>query len=419
MYDPQSSRRNRLFLVLLLLAAFALGVQAEQRGWLPRGRGQEPADARKTFQPFWESWYYVHHDYVDPKSVNNERMTQWAILGMLASLGDTGHTTYLTHEEVQRLKENLKGELEGIGATITLRKQGPTIVQTMPKSPARQAGLKAGDVILQVDNTGVSGLSLQQLVQHIKGPAGSTVRLKVLRGDRPKPIDLEIQRAKIDIPDVSWQMLPTTPPLVHVAIRSFGEHTNEQLRDALAAARQEGARGLILDLRGNPGGLKEQAIKVTSEFLKAGDTVFIERDRDGKQTPVPADPDGIAADIPMCVLINDGTASSSEILAGAIQDHQRGKLIGERTFGTGTVLRQIVLSDGSALLLAVDEWLTPKERQIWHKGIEPDIKVELPSGTSLLLPESGTKLSAKALADSKDTQLLKAIEVMKEELGRK
>ena len=336
---------------------------------------------------------------------------------MLASLGDTGHTTYLTADEVQKLAQDLKGkQLQGIGATITLRKQGvPTIVQTVPKSPAREAGLRPGDVILQVDGQDVHGLSLLLLVQHIKGPAGSTVHLKVLRGDPPKSVELDIQRAEINIPDVAWQMLPDAP-LAHVAIFSFGNHADEQLRDALAQARKEGAKGLILDLRGNPGGLKDQAVKVTSEFLKPDQVVFIEKDAQGKSKPVPVDAGGVAQDIPMCVLINDGTASSSEILAGALQDYQRGKLIGERTIGTGTVLQEYKLSDGSAVLLAVKQWLTPKERQIWHKGITPDIAVEMPAGVSMLLPESGTQLSAKALADSKDAQLQKAIEVLKKEL---
>lgn len=413
MYDSQIPRRNRLFTILLVLAAFMLGMQAERRGWLVPGN--EPAEVRQTFRPFWETWYLVHKDYVDRASVNDERMTQGAILGMLASLGDVGHTTYLTRDEVKRLEESLKGELEGIGATMSSKQGVPTIEQTMPKSPAREAGLRRGDIVLQVDGQDVHGLSLQQLVQHIKGPAGTTVHLKVLRGDPPRPVELDIQRAKIDIPDVVWQMLPDTP-LAHVTLLNFGKRTDDQLRDALAQARQEGAKGLILDVRGNPGGLKEQAVKVTSEFLKPGEIVFIEKNAQGQSKPIPAEPGGVASDIPLCVLINEGTASSAEILAGALQDYQRGQLIGERTFGTGTVLREYQLSDGSAVLLAVDQWLTPKERQIWHKGITPDLKVELPLRASPLLPESGTKLSAKALADSKDTQLLKAIEILKKEL---
>lgn len=414
MYDPQNQRRRRLFTILFVLVAFALGIQVERHGWL--SHGAEPLEVRQLFQPFWETWYLVHEKYADPDSVKDERMTEWAIRGMLASLGDAGHTTYLTRDEVQQLNENLKGKLEGIGARITMRKQGvPTIVQTMPKSPAREAGMRPGDAILEVDGKDVRGLSLPQLVQHIKGPAGSTVHLKVLRSDPTRTVELEIHRAEIDIPDVAWQMLPDMP-IAHVAILNFGKNADDQLRAALVQARQEGAKGLILDVRGNPGGLKDQAVEVTSEFLKPDEVVFIEKDAKGRTKPVKVEPGGVAQDIPLCLLINDGTASSSEILAGALQDYERGKLIGERTVGTGTVLGEFQLRDGSAVLLAINQWLTPKERQIWHKGITPDITVEMPKGASILLPESGTKLSAKTLADSTDAQLLKAIEVLKKEL---
>jgi carboxyl-terminal processing protease len=414
MNDPQIQRRKRLFRILILLVAFALGVQVERHGWL--SHGGEPAEVRQLFRPFWEAWYLIHTGYADPSSVNDERLMQWSIRGMLASLGDTGHTDYLTRDQVKEQNERLKGKLEGIGAIIVPKQGMPTVVQTLPNSPARQAGLRPGDVILEVDGQDVHDLSLSLMIQRIKGPAGSKVQLKVLRGDPPHAVELDIERAEIHVPDVAWQMLPDAP-LAHISILNFGQNADEQLREALAQMRQEGAKGLILDVRGNPGGLKEQAVEVTSEFLKPGQTVFIEKDAHGKMTPVPVKPEpGVAQEIPLCLLINQGTASSAEILAGALQDYERGKLIGERTFGTGTVLGQYNLSDGSALLLAIVQWLTPKEREIWHKGITPDITVKMPANVPILLPESGTKLSAKALADSKDTQLQKAIEVLKKEL---
>jgi carboxyl-terminal processing protease len=342
-------------------------------------------------------------------------MTHGAIRGMLASLGDVGHTTYLTKEEVQRLQENLKGELYGIGASIDIRKQRPTIIYTLPKSPARAAGLKPGDVIQQVDGKDVQTLSLQQLVQLIRGSAGTKVHLKVLRGNPTQLIDLDIERAHVDVPDVAWQLLPGAP-IAHLAIRNFGEHTDEQLRAAIEAARKEGAKALVLDVRGNPGGLKEQAVNVTSEFLKPGEIVFLQKDAKGQTQSVVSEKDGTAQEVPLCVLVDEGTASSSEILAGAIQDHARGKLIGTRTFGTGTVLGQFPLSDGSAILLAISEWLTPKGRQIWHKGITPDIEVSLPQDASIVMPESETQLTADGLRHSKDIQLLKAIEEMQKVL---
>jgi carboxyl-terminal processing protease len=404
-----------LFLTLFLLIAFALGIFVERQGWLPGGSGQEPPEARQAFRPFWETWRLVHDRYVDRERINDQRMTHGAILGMLATLGDHGHTTYLTKDEVQRLQENLKGELEGIGASITIRKQRPTIVYTLPNSPARAAGLKAGDVIAQVDGEGVQGMPLDQIVRRVRGPAGSEVHLKVLRGDPGTLVDLAIKRAKVDVPDVAWHMLPGVP-IAQVAIRNFGQRTDEQMRAALDQARGQGAKGIILDVRGNPGGLKEQAVKVTSEFLQPGEIVFIQKDAEGHEQPVKAENGGSAADLPMCVLIEEGTASSSEILAGAFQDYQRAKLIGTKTFGTGTVLGEFSLSDGSAVLLAISQWLTPKGRQIWHKGIPPDIEVPLPEDRSIVIPESGEKLSSKELQKSGDTQLLKALEVLKKEL---
>lgn len=413
MYDPQIQRRNRLVIVFLILAAFYLGTLVERRGWI--SPWHEPADLRQTFRPFWETWYLVHDKYVDQSSVNDERMTHMAILGMLASLGDVGHTTYLTKEEVQRLQEDLKGELYGIGASISMRKKRPTIIYTLPNSPARAAGLRPGDVIQQVDSQDVRSMSLQQIVQRVRGQAGTEVHLKVQHGEPPQTVDLDIKRARVDVPDVTWQMLPGSP-IAHVAIRNFGERTDEQLRLALEAVKKREAKGLILDVRGNPGGLKEQAVKVTSEFLRPDEVVFLQKDAKGHTREMLAEKDGAAADIPLCVLIDEGTASSAEILAGAIQDHERGKLIGARTFGTGTVLGEFRLTDGSEVLLAISEWLTPKGRQIWHKGITPDIEVSLPQEASIVMPESETKLTADKLAHSDDTQLLKAIEVMKREL---
>jgi carboxyl-terminal processing protease len=196
----------------------------------------------------------------------------------------------------------------------------------------------------------------------------------------------------------------------------ISSRSEPELRAALDEIRDKGARGLILDLRGNPGGLKEQAVAVTSEFLPEGKVIFIQQDARGRQEKVLAKGGGKATDIPLVVLIDAGTASSAEILAGAIQDHQRGRLVGTRTFGTGTVLRPYELSDGSAVLLAQYQWLTPNGRKIWHQGIEPDVKVALPEGASILLPEAAAGLDAEALAKSEDKQLLKALEVLQEKL---
>jgi carboxyl-terminal processing protease len=210
-------------------------------------------------------------------------------------------------------------------------------------------------------------------------------------------------------------MLPGTH-VAHVAIYDFGVHADDQLRGAVKDARASGARGLLVDVRADPGGLKDQAVAVTSEFLKDGN-VFIERDAQGHETAIPVHPGGVATDIPTVVLIDKGTASSAEIFAGALQDYGRAKLVGMTTFGTGTVLKSFSLSDGSAVLLAVIEWLTPKERQIWHHGVVPDKEVALPEGAPLLLPDDEPNLDAKTLEQAEDKQLLAGLKILEEEMG--
>jgi carboxyl-terminal processing protease len=415
MTDFSLNRRPPLFVFFLMVVAFATGSLTERFGWLPGGGRGEPPGVARTFAPFWEAWRLVHRNYVDRQAVNDEHLMQGAIVGMLASLGDIGHTTYLTREDVRRLEEGLQGQFEGIGARLTVRKGRPTILQTMPKSPARAAGLRPGDVIEKVDGEDVSHLSLEQLVQRVRGKAGTPVTLTVRREGASQPLDIKITRGKVDVPDVSWHMLPGSP-VAHVAIQNFGDHADRDLRAAVQEARERGARGLILDVRGNPGGLKEQAVKVTGDFLKPDQWVFIEQDAQGRQTKQFAKEAGLDTTTPVCALVDGGTASSAEIFAGALQDWDRGPVVGTRTFGTGTVLKPFQLSDGSALLLAVELWLTPKGHTIWHKGIEPNVEVELPQGASILLPDAEEGLTPEKFAQSEDKQLLKALEVIKAKL---
>jgi len=228
------------------------------------------------------------------------------------------------------------------------------------------------------------------------------------------PVELAITRGKVEVPDVTWHMLPGET-LAHIGMESFGDKADDQLRAALKEAREQGAKGVILDLRGNPGGLKDQAVTVTSEFLKDGN-VFIDQNAQGKQTTVPVASGGTALDLPLCVLIDGGTASAAEICAGALQDYGRAKLVGEHTFGTGTVLQPFMLSDGSAVLLATSQWLTPKGREIWHKGITPDVEVALPEAASILLPDMEEGMDAAAFQRSEDSQLHKAVEILRKEV---
>jgi carboxyl-terminal processing protease len=406
------SRPISLFLVLA--STFALGVLTERSGRFFTPYYYTPAGLEKTFAPFWETWGLIDKHYVNREVVNSERMTRAAIAGLIVSLGDPGHTSYLTPEDRQRLESGLKGELEGIGARLSMRRRLPTIVNTFPGSPARSGGLRPGDVVLEVDGKAVTGMSLDQVVNLIRGPAATVVRLRVTRNGQAKPLDLSFARAKVEVPDVSWALLRGVP-VAHVAIVNFGMQAHAQLKAALEESRRKGARALILDVRGNPGGLKDQAVAISSEFLKEGN-VFLEQDAKGNRTAAPVLPGATAPDIPLVVLIDEGSASSSEILAGAMQDHGRGKLIGARTYGAGTLLREFLLTDGSAVLLAVAEWLTPNGRQIWHNGISPDIEVTLPATASILTPETDAGLNADSLAKSEDKQLLKGLEALEGQL---
>jgi carboxyl-terminal processing protease len=412
----RTSHWKRPFIVYLaLLIAFAAGVWLERLGIVPGSVAQEPASLRTRFAPFWESWNLVAEHYVDREAVQPERMTRGAIQGMLSSLGDTGHTGYLGPDELHVMRDALAGRLEGIGARLAMRHDLPTIISTVPGSPAAKAGLLPGDVLLDVEGKDVTGLPLARIVQLVRGPLHSTAHLRVRREGVPDPIDVSAARAEIKIKDVTWQMLPGADAIAQIAIHEFGNQAAAQLGEALQEARRQNVRGLIVDVRGNPGGLKDQAIAVTSEFLDSG-SVFILRDRQGKETKVPVQPGGTATAIPLVVLIDGGTASSAEIFASALQDHGRGKLVGTRTFGTGTVLRPFVLSDGGALMLAVAEWLTPNGRQIWHKGIQPDVEVSLVPNAMVVQPEPETEMTSAALEQTNDMQLLKALEILSEQI---
>ncbi len=395
------------------LLIFAAGLLAGWSGLLPNPISRQPAGVEGTFKPFWEAWHLVDDYYVDRQAVNARHMTDGAISGMLDSLGDTGHTTYLTPDEAHRMDEDIKGQMVGIGIRLGERQGRPTVVAVLPDTPAQKGGVRPGNVLLQVDGKDIKDRSPSQIVALVTGPANTEVKLTVSRTGESQPVTLTLTRAQIQVPDVSWHMLQGRP-MAHLAILQFGEKADAQLREALEQAPKEGARGLVIDVRLNPGGLKNQAVAVSSEFLKDGN-VFIEQDASGKRTPVAVKAGGVAPDIPIVVLIDEGTASSAEIFAGAIQDHGRGRLVGTKTFGTGTVLQPFELSDHSAVLLAVAEWLTPNGRRIWHEGIKPDVSVPLPPG-ALILPDESGRMSQAELDKSSDKQLIKAIELLGEQL---
>jgi carboxyl-terminal processing protease len=369
-----------------------------------------PPEAESDFRLMAQAWNTIQRFYVDRAAVKPQLMTYGAISGMVDSLGDTGHSRFLTPEMVEQERDFSKGELEGIGAEVQKKNNQVVIVAPVDGSPAQRAGLKPGDIILKVNGENVGGLPLEQAVSRILGPPGTTVKLTILNPGTGRTVDVALVRARIKLHSVKWLRLPGTT-VADVRIAAFNKGVTRDLRKVLMTIQQEGLTGFILDLRSNPGGLYDEAVATASQFL-AGGNVLLEKNAMGEITPVPVESGGIALAIPMVVLINSGTSSGAEIVAGALQDAHRAKLLGEKTFGTGTVLQSFPLSDGSAVLLAIEEWLTPAGRVIWHQGISPNIVVSLPPDVTPLIPEAEKGMTPAGLRVSKDEQLLKALDLL-------
>jgi carboxyl-terminal processing protease len=323
---------------------------------------------------------------------------------MVNSLGDTDHSVFLTPEDVKLENIEIQGKFGGIGASVGAKNGNVVIVAPMDGFPAQKAGLQSGDIILKVDGQAVT--SVDDAVNRIRGPVGTSVTITI-QNTSGTISDITIVRAEIPINNIFWQILPGTS-IADLQISSFSEGTSTELDTALSAIKAQGATGIILDLRDNPGGALPEVIGVASRFLNGG-YVLEEKDINGniKKDPVLANVP--KTNLPMVVLVNQWSASGAEIVAGALQDAGRAKLIGDTTLGTGTALTSFPLSDGSEIMLGVTEWLTPSGKSIWHTGLTPDTVVSLAAGVAPLFPEAENGLSMAQIQASGDQQLLDAI----------
>lgn len=374
-----------------------------------------PGDEIANFRLMAAAWNTIEHYYVDRSAVTSQNLTYGAISGMVDALGDTGHSVFLTPSMVKELHTSEKGQLKGIGVEVQVRNRQVVIVAPIDGSPAQHAGLRSGEIILSVNGKDIAGMSLNQAIEQIAGMPGTSVDLGILNPKTHHVRNVSIVRAEIKIHDVTWTMLPGTH-LADIRIAGFDDGIANELRTALRDAQDQGAQGLVLDLRNNPGGVLDEAIAVASQFLTNGNVLLI-KDASGKVAPIPVQPGAVAPKIPMDVLVNVGSASAAEIVAGALSDAHRAELIGETTFGTGTVLNEFPLPGGSAMLLAIKEWLTPDGQSFWHKGITPQIQVELPQDVIPLVPSAIKNMSASDLQTCPDKQLLKAIQVLQDQTG--
>jgi carboxyl-terminal processing protease len=369
-----------------------------------------PPFAPSDFGVFWQALRLTQDNFVDTGKLTDQNLTWGAIRGMIDALGDTGHSVFLTPDELAAEQASLQGKLTGVGVIVDQRSGAPVVVSVIDGSPAAAAGIRPGDTIVAVDGQPTDRMTVDQVVSAIRGPAGTSVTLTVRHTGDTATTDIAIVRQQITIPAVTWTMVPGTQT-ADIRVIQFSSGAGAAAKDAIQAARDAGATKIVMDMRGNPGGFVSEAVDLASQFVGNG-VVYEEKDRSGNIKPVQAKPGGIATDIPMDVLVDFGTASSSEIFAGAIQGNNRGKIVGVQTFGTGTVLGTFNLPDGSAIRLGIIEWLTPKGDTIFNKGITPDAEVKLPAGAAIVEPGQLKTMTPQQFAASTDTQLQKAVQLL-------
>lgn len=332
-------------------------------------------EEQTLFAPFWEAWDYVHSIYVDRGQLDDTRLVQGALRGMMDSLGDP-FSGYWDPQETSDATMTMQGEYDGIGAWVDTTGDYLTITEPMTGSPAEQAGLLPGDQIIAVDGEDVSGMDPDLVrITKVLGTAGTSVHLTILRAGLELPLEFDIRRAHIVVPSVESEMLDGK--IAYLKITLFGENTAGDFKTQLGDLMAQSPNGIVLDLRNNGGGYVSAAVTVASQFLSDG-VIFYEEDADGNRIPNYAESDGLATgDIPVVVLVNQYSASASEIVAGALQDSQRAQLVGATTFGKGSEQNWIPLSDGSTARITIAKWLTPNGTSIHGTGLTPDLAVEM------------------------------------------
>ncbi len=321
----------------------------------------------------WNIWRLLLNRYISPEQLQPRTMLIGAIRGLVDAIGDP-YTTFLTPEEHQEFRDALQGELEGIGAELTMREGKIVVVAPLRNSPAERAGLLPDDIITAVDGENVDGKGLSDVVHRIRGPKGSEVALSLLR--KETALTIHIKREDIHVPSVEYELKNTKRGFIaYVAINQFGDSTVKEVTASIVSAKKSDVKGLILDVRHNGGGYLDGAVALSSLFLREGKVVSVKGRGDSLShhyvTGRPSLPD-----LPIVILVNQGSASAAEILAGALQDHKRATVMGTKSFGKGTVQEVIDLPEGSSLRLTTAHWLLPSGRNLAHEGITPDIVVD-------------------------------------------
>lgn len=401
----RSSKIKFAFIVflslLLLVAVFGAGVFVgfERRPAIERVKDVVSKEVGKPqevdFSLFWEAWTRLGEKFVDKEKIDPQKQVWGAISGMVKSLDDP-YTAFFPPEETKQFHQDLKGEFGGIGAELGIRKGALTVITPLKNSPSEKAGIKAGDKIVKIDDTATADLSLEGAVRRIRGEKGTPVKLTIFRDSFEEAKEFTIIRDTIVIPIIDTKNLEGDMFSIH--LMNFNETAPRAFRDAVVEFLKSGSTKLVLDLRGNAGGYLSAAVDIASWFLPSGEIVARERFGNGSEDEYRSIGRKVLEKTPVVVLINQGSASAAEILAGALRDVRGIKLVGEKSFGKGSVQELVNLPKGASLKVTIAKWLTPSGKTIEGEGLEPDIKVEIKKEDS----EAG-----------RDPQLEKAIEILK------
>jgi carboxyl-terminal processing protease len=388
-----------LAIILLFLSGYGVGYLHGHRNLvldeslvpkLVNTELRKPAEV--DFSLFWEAWKTIDEKFAG--TIDVQKKIYGAIKGMVSSLGDP-YTVFLEPSENDAFLKDLSGVFEGIGAEIGIRDDQLSIVAPLEGSPAERAGLLPKDLILEIDGESTQGMSLDSAVQKIRGKSGTKVTLLISREGFSEPKEFTITRQKITVDSIRLEFKENN--IAYIKIIQFGADTGDRIKQVADQVKSKNAKGIVLDLRNNPGGFLNTALDVASVFVKE-DVISLEEDKDGRRKELGRTFSATLDGIPMVVLVNEGSASASEIVAGALQDYGRAKLVGKKTFGKGSVQDLEDLKGGSALKVTIAKWLTPKGRQINGEGIAPDVEVD--------------RTEADINAD-KDPQLDKALEMLR------
>lgn len=382
--------RKILLFAFVIAFTFAFGFVLGNEGFKVRlesaknikiTRELPPNKENVDFSLFWKVWDTLESQYFDRSKINRTDMVYGAISGMVSALGDP-YTVFLPPSENKVVQEDLSGSFEGVGIQIGFKGSQLAVIAPLPDSPAEEAGIKAGDFIIGIKDegkkieTGTIGITLPEAVKTIRGKAGTKVTLILTRDGVQTPLTIEVERKKLDVPSVMLSYTGKDDMVAHLRILKFGGETAVQWNEKVGEiVKNKNIKGIVLDLRNNPGGYLEGAVDILGEFVKTGSVSVIEERSDGKKKEFRTERIGKLMSIPLVVLINGGSASASEILAGALSDINKAKLVGEKTFGKGSIQEPIQINGGSGLHITVARWLTPNGIWVNGIGLEPDVKI--------------------------------------------